>query len=415
MHTLQTGSSALTFGPFFCLLSAALGCQTLLGIEELPPSVVGADGAPTSADARVCEGPEWWNSSFQKRVTVDFIDPTGLTGLTGIPLLVTLGPADVDYGDFTANGDDIRFVADGASVPYEIEKWDPEGQSLLWVRVPEIPAAGACSPLHMYYNNPGASAGADNDAVWDNSYEVVYHFAEDAAMNDVLDSSGSERNLSRIGTVSAYEQAPIGRGVAFPGDMNNALRLDNIQVLESVAGRTLTVETWFRSQNIQDLGHLFSMEGGCTGWRMYVWENAELHARAGNDPNDICGSGTEPPHVLADFQNLISDRWYHVTQRIERAEVNQLQVCMQLRYLEPNNENEMVQRDSCSVLQTDVTGDTTGGAPLLIGSFYQQTDTFLGQLDEFRISVGIRSTEWIDAQFLAATGNLVTVTNPESL
>lgn len=51
--------------------------------------------------------------------------PDGLTGF--------------DYRDSTADGSDVCFFdADGRPLAHEIDTWNPDGDSYVWVRVPEV-------------------------------------------------------------------------------------------------------------------------------------------------------------------------------------------------------------------------------------------------------------------------------------
>ena len=62
-------------------------------------------------------------------------------------MAVRLSPALVRGFDYAAAGDGTHFeITDenGAALPYEIDTWNPDGESLLWVKVPLSWTASAC-------------------------------------------------------------------------------------------------------------------------------------------------------------------------------------------------------------------------------------------------------------------------------
>ena len=90
--------------------------------------------------------------------------PDGLTGF--------------DYRDSAADGSDVCFFgADGRPLAHEIDTWDPDGDSYVWVRVPELTKAtaitarwgGACK---------GKAASVQQQGVWADDYMGVWHFSK---------------------------------------------------------------------------------------------------------------------------------------------------------------------------------------------------------------------------------------------
>lgn len=77
-----------------------------------------------------------WNNSM--KVTFNYSE---WERLNNFPVLIILNPSipGFSYTQFAANGQDLRFEdANGTALAYEIEKWDPNGSSYIWVRVPEL-------------------------------------------------------------------------------------------------------------------------------------------------------------------------------------------------------------------------------------------------------------------------------------
>lgn len=91
--------------------------------------------------------------------------------------------------------DTLKFYTmSGLSVPYEIENWDPEGITTVWVKLEELPARDAVN-LWAYFG--GQNAQNDPSQVWNDNYELVEHFSQDSQNGDQrIDSTGKQ-----VGTV----------------------------------------------------------------------------------------------------------------------------------------------------------------------------------------------------------------------
>ena len=85
--------------------------------------------------------------SYQAMLTVQ-----GYTGaeLENFPVLVRLSPQTVDgfyYGTCKADGSDVVFVdANGEPLPYQLDTWNPSGESLFWVKLPQPSPGGVWFP-----------------------------------------------------------------------------------------------------------------------------------------------------------------------------------------------------------------------------------------------------------------------------
>lgn len=81
--------------------------------------------------------------SCNTKITINYRD---YYALTNFPLLVKLGPniPGFSYSQFGhADGSDLRFAdGAGAELEYEIDKWDTNGTSLVWVEVPILKGNG---------------------------------------------------------------------------------------------------------------------------------------------------------------------------------------------------------------------------------------------------------------------------------
>ncbi|MFP3952060.1 MAG: DUF2341 domain-containing protein [Candidatus Bathyarchaeia archaeon] len=98
------------------------------------------------------------------------------SSLTDFPLLVKLTTSNFNYSCAKSNGEDIRFNKSGGALDYEIEKWNTEGGSFIWVKVPSV-SSSSDTTVEMYYGNPNATDAQNSIGVW-SGYGMVHHLEE---------------------------------------------------------------------------------------------------------------------------------------------------------------------------------------------------------------------------------------------
>ena len=159
-------------------------------------------------------------TDFAKTFTVTV--PAGFADapLADFPLLVRLGSGILgfDYADFRQNGADILVTyTDHHPLPIELENWDTDGESRLWVQVPSV-AEG--TTIRVYY---GTEATVDEvDGMW-SGYAGVWHLNEagDGAVQ-ILDSTTNALNGTAQSVSLAVTNAPLGGARRIAPDNNHA-------------------------------------------------------------------------------------------------------------------------------------------------------------------------------------------------
>ncbi|MGB2783367.1 MAG: DUF2341 domain-containing protein, partial [Atribacterota bacterium] len=108
---------------------------------------------------------DWYNSNwgYRREITV-ITDPAAATP-ADYQVLVTLTTDDMGnpYTNVNADGSDIFFTNTNGTSPidYWIESWDNEGDSEVWVEVPDAIDANSSKIIYMYYGNPSASSASN--------------------------------------------------------------------------------------------------------------------------------------------------------------------------------------------------------------------------------------------------------------
>ena len=126
-------------------------------------------------------------TGYTRSVDLSVAGYTGTSTLANFPVLVRLGPSvpGFHYADFASpDGADLVFTdADGTVIPHEIDTWNPNGESLVWVKLPSM---SKNTSFRAYW---GRTPDAANDptAVW-SGYVSVHHFGEDSG--NAIDATG---------------------------------------------------------------------------------------------------------------------------------------------------------------------------------------------------------------------------------
>ena len=117
--------------------------------------------------------------SYQAKLTVQGYAEES-EPLENFPVLVRLSPQTVagfHYGICKADGSDIVFVDEnGEPLPYQLDTWNPPGESLFWVKLPQL------AKNKSFYVRWGDSQSnvdsARSAATWNANYGAVWHMGE---------------------------------------------------------------------------------------------------------------------------------------------------------------------------------------------------------------------------------------------
>ena len=127
-----------------------------------------------------------------KSCRLTFSGYEGAETLKDFPALVKIpdGLTGFDYKDATVDGSDLAFFgADGQPLACEIDTWDPEGDSYVWVRVPEVTKAttitarwgesgGRETASVQQQDGEARTASVQQQGVWSDDYMGVWHFSK---------------------------------------------------------------------------------------------------------------------------------------------------------------------------------------------------------------------------------------------
>lgn len=134
--------------------------------------------------AQALPGPT--GASFDKGALFTVVGYTGASTLSGFPVLVRIAknsPSGFSYDDLQSKstGADIAFVGmDGVGLPFEIDTWNTNGTSLIWVRLPSM-RNGTQFVMCWGSETSGKTVCPDNPWV---GYTGVWHMGETGTPSD---------------------------------------------------------------------------------------------------------------------------------------------------------------------------------------------------------------------------------------
>ena len=193
----------------------------------------------------------WYSHKF----SVTFSGYEGSETLTNFPVLVKVSegtPSGFSYADcLTANGGDLRFAdADGKLLASEVDTWNSNGVSLVWVKVPTLTAS---TKITAYYGCEAAPS-VNAASVWANGYVGVWHLGDadnqtqaDSTTNH-LDFLCHDKEVQNVDL--AVSNGAVGGAVGFNKMGNDYGGLYLLDTESKLSGfMDCTIETWMCPTN----------------------------------------------------------------------------------------------------------------------------------------------------------------------
>lgn len=225
---------------------------------------------PTSNTADVVIDPTASYDDFAFRMKVQTRGYTVPGTVTGFPVLVTfsnnVGGSGFYYRGFQSPGAyDLRFADSNMSqvLPYEIEKWDTNGQSLVWVKVPYVDSTNTY--FWAYWGNIYATNSAPycttNGSTWGTNCMGVWHMNT----TNAADSSARGHNCVVPGGAVTGATAVIGIGNGFNRDSGSYLRTPDSADFDLPGDYTISVWAWDTGRQAADHGIMGTYNNG------FIW------------------------------------------------------------------------------------------------------------------------------------------------
>ncbi len=248
-------------GPWSETVPSAVG--TYYVTVEVAPS----DNYGPPATTPVTEFSIWeWSSAEPSLSYLGYHATLTVTGHTGaalsdFPMLVKFSedsPAGFSYRYAAADGSDLRFIdSAGNLLSFEIDTWNPDGESYIWVKVPTYENGATVTACWGELEGESLPAAPTPAGVW-TSYSGVWHMSEEvdaatAASTAAADSTSNANNavpMKGTSTATSLAEMVSIEGAVGLGRVNstsavtqgNRLRLSKTYKMNGV----FTFSGWYR-------------------------------------------------------------------------------------------------------------------------------------------------------------------------
>jgi hypothetical protein len=311
-----------------------------------------------------------------------------------VPWLLELSGPALDFSASAPNGVDIRVVDEfGIRLDHEIEQWDPDAISTVWVRLAGLGAEG--TSVFVYFESPQVPPDvASPEDVWSAAHLAVWHLAgSPMGAGSVADSTAPAEN----GTPASFGTGNvavgrIGGALAFDGQ-NDVVDIDGSAEGPLDVTGPLTLSAWVRPEEAVGGTIVARRDGFDAQWQL------ELELLGGTLPRLAFVRGTSSgPSALclwASQGGLSLNEWHHVAVVVSAAGDPVL---------------FFVDGESVSFLPNQTCDDPplSFGFDVSIGARWNSSPSIgfplQGVIDEVRLEGVARSAEEMRLQFDAMTG-----------
>lgn len=305
--------------------------------------------------------------------------------LYDFPALVRLSTnlSGFNYNHFAdPAGGDLRFTDAGGThvIPYEINEWNTNGESTVWVQVPSL--SGTNDFIWAYWGSPTNTTPPDystNGAVWVSQalqslppYDRVYHLEQNGF--PYLDSTLQYPSTNGIAPV-------LTNGIIGSGDYFN--RLAYLDAGSVNLSNAFTLSAWVNvSSGVSDIQCIWANGPGVSGSsEAFLYVND--YKTSDGALVLATGNGSTAQNLVAPAGSVSLNQWHLITASVNRAgSVAQLYV------------------DGSQVASGAIRGDFSTNSDMDLGQDTGNTFAFLGSLDEARIHSSLESSNWVWASYM---------------
>ena len=286
--------------------------------------------------------------------------------LTNFPALVRISEERLVgflYSRAGSDGSNLVFLDGDNSLPHEVDTWNPSGESLVWVLIPELPPEG--KTITMAWNLKEGRTPPTNDPkqVWNDNYVGVWHM--NASGKTIADTTGHNNGtLSGSATTAAGK---LGSAASYPASGSYITCGTTQPNSELAAG--FTIAGWVNSQSYSGRKDLFG-------------KNAFIAIRTESASSLTVTTPSIKDHTVSTSLPAAGS-WFHYALTFVPG---------------TSGLNFYINGNLVNTQDASNLGNQTAAGEMWLGKS-QFNYYFTGLLDEYRLSKTIRSKGWIEAEY----------------
>jgi len=320
-------------------------------------------------------------SAWQYKLQVTFSGYGRSATLTNFPALVALNTniSGFAYSKVSSGtGADLRFVdSSNNELNYEIDTWNTNGTSYVWVQVPTL--SGTNTYVSAYFGNPSATVPSytTNGSTWAN-YAGVWHLSENPAGSapQVKDSTANQNNGTSAGAMTSDDQVAgkVDGSLDFDGSGDYIEMSDH----SSLDLTTVTLEVWAKFHTLTGYRRLLS-KGDSSSCNYDIDKDTDT-----GKLRFVFKSGGTWNVATLQSSAFSANEWVHI------AAVGRWSGTQTLVEIYVNGTKRTLNTSAFSYQMA------TGSQTLRIGSQQNDGNYFMdGLIDEARVSSVARSSNWV--------------------
>ena len=378
--TVSSGGWVEQGGSFSATATPAAGyrfghweCSAAVGDSTSPSVVIPSVSEPTTLTA-VFVYCRLDDSLFTKRIPITVSGYAGTSVLADFPVLVKLAsgsPVGFDYDDCAEDGADLRFADEGgATLFHEIETWDPDGTSYVWVKVPSL--SGMSTVLNLFYGaDTNTLSAVDPTGVW-TRYAAVFHGG--AA---IVDATGHAPAVTPNGATTATIGGMAG-GVMTKGSATGVTFSNPITSRALSSIDRFSFSGWFKKSG--GTSAVLASNKGNGEWT----KNGFVALVEGGNYFSV-GVGAHQPSTNTGKGKLENGKWGHLAFSYDKSTTSLSSYF--------NGAGIFSTTSARNILDPEKPVWAFGGF------FDGNKNCFQGDMDEIRILNGTASADWIQAEY----------------
>lgn len=323
------------------------------------------------------------NPTNYNTMQITFSGYTNSATVMDFPVLVRLSTniPGFSYSQFVSpgNGADLRFIAEnGRELPFQIDQWNTNGESDVWVQVPSIASTNDfITALWGNSSDSAMPAANTNGMVWQtlsgsDEFALVYHLSE----SNFPYADSALQYPANSGVAPAPTNGIVGNGGAFNGASSFLVASNSVNL-----GSAFSLSAWVNlnpsSTNIQTIWANKAAGGSSNGVALFVntfnTSDGALLFETGDGSSSIT--------TISVAHAVTTGAWHHLFVSADR-----------------NAGTAAVYVDGVDVTApgtNSIHTDFANNATTTMGSFTNSHWFLNGTMDESRIESGTRSPAWV--------------------